>query len=71
MAAVSSCLSILEGTATWLFEHFVHRRAGLKKISAESLRKLLAGKSPRGAAVAEIGQPVPMNQSGEIGSRPT
>ena len=38
---------ILGGTAAWLFEHFVHRRGDLKKISAESLRKLLAGKSPR------------------------
>ena len=28
---------ILGGTAAWFFEHFVHRRGDLKKISAESL----------------------------------
>ena len=48
---------ILGGTAAWFFEHFVHRRGDLKKISAESLRKLLAGNvTSHGAAVAGIGQ---------------
>jgi hypothetical protein len=53
----SELVPILGGTAAWFFEYFVHRRDDLKQISAESLRKLLAGNvTSNGVAATGIGQ---------------